>query len=356
MRVLIVDDSAFMRTALTNVFRADEGWDVRTARDGRDALAAIADFEPDVVTLDVNMPGMDGLTCLSHIMTECPRPVVMVSSLTSQGATSTLEALAMGAVDFVTKPSGTVSLDVKTVGSEIVAKVRAAGMSKRRAKPARRERPASGTKMRVGGSSSPAPPDGVVLIGCSTGGPRALEDVIGELPGDFPLPIVVAQHMPGGFTGALAQRLDEVCALTVVEVTGVVPLRPGMVAIAKGDADVVLSRRGANLCAVSVPMDAKYAWHPSVDRMVASALDVARADQIVGVLLTGMGNDGARTMAEVKKGGGYTVAESEESSVVFGMPGSLVQLRGAAMVLSSDQIGLHLARLYGTRRTSYGSR
>ncbi len=353
MRVLIVDDSAFMRTALANMFRADGGWDVRTARDGNEALVATREFDPDVVTLDVNMPGMDGLTCLSHIMTESPRPVVMVSSLTTEGATSTLEALAMGAVDFVPKPSGTVSLDVKSIGAEIVERVRCAAGSKRnrrviqRRAVAKRPAPAPSTQ-------TPARP-GLVVIGCSTGGPRALEDVVAELPADFPLPIVVAQHMPAGFTKALADRLDTITPLNVVEVDGMVPLRPGVIAIGKGDADVIVSRRGDTLRAVSVPTDSRYGWHPSVDRLVTSAGALLAPEEVFGVLMTGMGNDGARTLADLKRRGAYTIAESEQSCVVFGMPGSLVQLHGATTVLPSDAIGKHLSRTVKARRIPDGA-
>ncbi len=338
--VLVVDDSALMRRYLRQILEAEPDLRVVTARDGEDALRQIEAHDPDVVTLDINMPVMDGLTCLAHIMTEFPRPVVMVSSLTEKGAVATFEALELGAVDYIPKPGGTVSLNIKEIGPELVAKVRAAARAKVRGKrtrpaverrPVRRTRPAAAA---VGRAELP----GVVLIGVSTGGPRTLEEILPRLPGDFPWPVLVAQHMPASFTRVFARRLDSMCSLRVVEVDRPTPLEPGMVLIGRGDADVVVGRRLGRVVALSVPEDPQYLWHPSVDRMVWAALEHFPAERLVGVQLTGMGYDGAEAMAEVRRRGGRTVAESEETAVVFGMPRELIERGGAEVVLPADRI------------------
>ncbi|WP_025323805.1 chemotaxis-specific protein-glutamate methyltransferase CheB [Deferrisoma camini] len=356
-KILVVDDSALMRKYLRQMLETQDDFEVHTARDGEDALRQIRELDPDVVTLDINMPVMDGLTCLSHIMTEFPRPVVMVSSLTEKGALATFEALELGAVDYLPKPDGTVSLRIKDLTDELVAKVRAALRAKRRPRRKTRAREEGLPKRSVGGRASPksstrpstaspaewaAAEEGVVLIGVSTGGPRTLEEILPELPADFPLPVLVAQHMPGKFTRVFAERLNRQCALRVAEVGGPTPLEPGTAWIARGDADVVVSRRKGRLVALSVPADERFLWHPSVERMVRSALDHVPPERLIAVELTGMGNDGAEAMAEVHRRGGRTVAESEETAVVFGMPRELIELGGASAVLPADQIAEQL--------------
>lgn len=358
MRVLVVDDSALMRTTLTNLLRSEPDIEVRTARDGRDALVAIREYDPDVVTLDVNMPGMDGLTCLSHIMTTSPRPVVMISSLTAEGTMATLEALAMGAFDFVPKPGGTISVDMTRVREEIVAKVRAGAQSRRRFVGGRPPpRPASPkAPPRVATPANTAPPSGIVVIGASTGGPAAVESVLCELPATMPLPIVIAQHMPGGFTKAFAERLASTCSLKVIECDSAVPLTRGLVVVARGDADMIVTRRGANLRAVSVPSDASLLWHPSVERLVRSVGETFNPASVIGVQLTGMGNDGARAFADLHARGAHIVAEAESTAVVWGMPGALVALGGASTVLPMHRIGSHVAKLCeGGKWSSYAS-
>lgn len=342
-KLLIVDDSALMRKHLRMIFEESGFTEVRTARNGRDALDQLALFEPDVITLDVNMPEMDGLTCLNEIMTQAPRPVVMVSSLTSESAGVTLEAMQLGAVDYVEKPGGTVSLNIATIRAEMVEKVRNAA----RAKPRR----AHGLVDRVRRARDVAPPrhaarlgpsNGCIVIGVSTGGPRTLEEILGELPGDLPLPIVIAQHMPGSFTGAFAQRLDRLCALTVREVAAPVPLTAGHVYIGRGDADVVIERRLGRLIVTSVPSDPALRWHPSVDRLVRSASAVLPAQGIIGVELTGMGDDGAAAMTDLHAAGGRTIAESEASAIVFGMPAELIRRGGATLTLPARSIPTQL--------------
>ncbi len=229
IKVLVVDDSALVRRLLGQVFAAEDDFEVEVARDGIEALDRLKAFQPDVITLDIHMPQMDGLACLDRIMIERPSPVVMVSTQTAEGAETTLEALRLGAVDFIAKPGGAVSLRIGELAPELVAKVRAAAGAKLRSSLRLTER----VRHRIGGAVAPArarttavaksrsaPPvaatgDGLVLVGTSTGGPPALEALLTALPGDFPWPILVAQHMPATFTGPLARRLDRICALTV---------------------------------------------------------------------------------------------------------------------------------------------
>jgi two-component system chemotaxis response regulator CheB len=184
----------------------------------------------------------------------------------------------------------------------------------------------------------------VVLVGTSTGGPPALETLLTSLPADFPWPILVAQHMPASFTGALASRLDKICALTVVEVAQPMLIEAGCVYIGRGDADLILSRRPAGLTAMAAP-PLKYPWHPSTDRLVRSAMEQLPPSQLIGVLMTGMGDDGAEAMAALRAGGGRTIAESQETAVVWGMPGELVRRDGADYVLPVQQIADQLRRL-----------
>ncbi|WP_432574014.1 chemotaxis-specific protein-glutamate methyltransferase CheB [Kineococcus sp. SYSU DK005] len=360
LKVLVVDDSALMRKALKTMLTADGDVEVVLARNGEDALDVLSREEPDVVTLDVNMPVMDGLTCLSRIMDERPVPVVMVSSITERGAVATLEALELGAVDYVAKPGGTVSLNMSEAAEEIRRKVRRAAASRVRpgsltarlrrqreeafaaGRPARRTAPGAVAAPRAGaparGATGTTGTTDLVVVGSSTGGPALLSALLSQFPADFPAPVVIAQHMPASFTGALANRLDACCALPVQEVTGLVPVLPGHVYVARGDADAVLGRRGGDLVVRPAPAGAGYRWHPSVDRLVASALEHVEARRTVGVLLTGMGDDGAEQMAQLKARGGRTVAESEDSAVVWGMPGQLVARDGATRVLHADQI------------------
>jgi two-component system chemotaxis response regulator CheB len=364
IKLLVVDDSPLMRRLLTDIFTAAGDFEVVVARTAAEALALLPGFAPDVVTLDIHMPGMDGLACLDQIMLLRPCPVVMVSSLTAEGADETLEAMALGAVDFVAKPRGAVSLEIDRVAPILIDKVRnAVG-----ARISRATRLAERLRARMGAGATPSArrtnsyrpvspvqrradlqdtrdadsAPGLVLVGCSTGGPPALDELLGNLPGDFPWPIVVAQHMPASFTGALARRLDKICALTVCEVTAVTPLEPGHAYIGRGDADIVVSRRKGRLVAMAAPSSPDYHWHPSVDRLVASALPLLGPELLIGVLMTGMGADGAKTMAELYEKGGHTIAESADTAVIWGMPGALATAGGASDVVPLQHIAAAL--------------
>lgn len=347
IRLLVVDDSALMRKLLGQIFNAEGDFEVAFARDGLEALTLIPVFKPDVVTLDIHMPGLDGLNCLDRIMLECPSRVVMLSSLTREGAEETLAALDLGAVDFIAKPGGAISLGIDELAPMLVEKVRMAATVRLRRSRRLGERvrlaqpsvapPAEPTKTPIRAAYGKRP-SGLVLIGTSTGGPPALDAVLSLLPAGFDWPVLVAQHMPATFTGPLARRLNGICTLTVTEVTGQTRLEPGNIYIAKGDADMVVSTRMGQLVSMAAPSDPQLRWHPSVDRLVRTALQHVPAANLVGVLMTGMGNDGARAMAELKAAGGYTIAEAEETAVVWGMPGELVRENGATVVLPLDEI------------------
>jgi two-component system chemotaxis response regulator CheB len=359
IRLLITDDSALMRKLLEGIFSAEGDFDIRLARTGSEALDLVRSFDPQVVTLDVQMPDMDGLTCLGRIMVEAPRPVVMISALTAEGAEATLEAIELGAVDFVAKPTGALSIEIDSLRPLLVAKVRGAAGARIRSTLRLRERirrqfegvslrtfPVRPPRRSTESRNKVAAP-GLVLIGTSTGGPAALDIVLPELPLDFPWPILVAQHMPATFTGPFARRLDRECKLRVAEVDRPMPLRPGTVYIGRGDADLVVAARSTGVNAMCVPPHRDYPWHPSVQRMVNSALEQFEAAQLIGVLMTGMGNDGAEAMTRLRAKGGCTIAEAESTAVVWGMPGELVKKGGAAFVHPLDAIAAAIVEAVG---------
>ena len=353
-RILVVDDSALMRRLLVQVLEG-AGYEVKTARTGAEAVSELMAWLPDAITLDINMPEMDGLTALSLIMSARPTPVVMVSSLTEHGALATFEALALGAVDFITKPGGTISLTIDDIKGQLLEKVKAALRS--RATLSSKRRPLGAVRQPIP-APSPAPKvpaarpavlgtAGVVIIGVSTGGPRTLEDILPPLPLSFPWPIVVAQHMPPNFTNAFAQRMDRLCNLRVREVTAPCPLEPGNVYIGRGGGDVVIAERLGRPTVMPKPETPGHPWHPSVDVLVESAMKLYKPEKMIGVLLTGMGNDGADQMTRMHRQGSRTIAESQSSCVVFGMPHELIQMGGASVVLPSTDIAGQLQSWLG---------
>ena len=368
IKVLVVDDSALVRKLFGRVLTDQSEFEVEVsfARDGLEALAQLESFRPDVITLDVNMPQMNGLECLDRIMVQRPTPVVMVSTVTDEGADATLEALRLGAVDFVSKPSGAVSLRMESFAPTFIEKIRAASSAKLRSSSRLRERVrlktagVSAARVRRLGSQSTkvdqeteddevAPAgtlgEGLVLVGTSTGGPPALEALLTALSGSFPWPILVAQHMPAGFTGPLAKRLNGICEIKVVEASSPMPIEPGCAYIGRGDADIVVSKRPSGLVVMAVPAKLDYPWHPSTDRLVRSAMEHVPATQLIGILMTGMGNDGAQAMTELRGKGGRTIAEAEETAVVWGMPGELVRAGGADWVVPVQNIAARLQKL-----------
>lgn len=339
--VLVVDDSALVRKVLRRFFE-DEGMTVETARSGLEALARLKTLRPDVMTLDIQMPDLDGLSVLHRVMTSHAVPVVMVSVLTSEGSRTTMEALALGAVDFVAKPDASVSLRLDEVRHDLVGKV------SRAARAHVRTRTSAGAALRpVEHRPTRQPvhvsrrPTEVVLIGSSTGGPAALSEIISALPRNFP-PVVIAQHLPAAFTPHLSDRLGRTGGMRSEEAGAPTQLRWGTVYVGRGDADVLLTRRRGELVVKSVPAHPEGRWHPGVDRLVRSALDVVPPANLIGVLLSGMGDDGAETMCTLAGRGGRTIAESQESAVVWGMPGALVERGGATVVLETERIAEQL--------------
>ncbi len=347
MKILIVDDSALMRRHLSLLFEKDGGFEVRLARNGEEAVKENLEFEPDVITLDINMPEMDGLTALSQIMLTRRVPVVMVSSLTEKGAMATFEALALGAIDYVAKPDGTISGTIQKIEKEILRKVKIAARANVREKNqpenilSNEGERRKVLKHRIVHTNESGK---IVIIGVSTGGPSTLDRILPEIPGNFPAPIVIAQHMPPFFTGPFAKRLDGICNLTVTEVTKPMELQDGNIYIGKGGTDIIFGDRSGRSFVMPKPESPEFHWHPSVELLGRTALDHYKADKIVGVMLTGMGNDGAVSFSEIKKKGGKTIAESEETAVVFGMPKELIAQKGASITLPSYKVGAQIKR------------
>ncbi|HHV61029.1 MAG TPA: chemotaxis response regulator protein-glutamate methylesterase [Firmicutes bacterium] len=343
IRVLIADDSAFMRKVISKMVASDPDMEVvATARDGGDALDKIKALLPDVVTLDVQMPKVDGLTALKLIMSEVPTPVVMLSSLTQENAEITMEALRLGAVDFVPKPSGTISLDIEKVRDQLLAKIRIARRAKLFPDRMRRSlRAQAGGPGRVAARGlivTPGPvgsaPENLVVIGSSTGGPGALQEVIPRLPGDLDAGVLVVQHMPPGFTKSLAMRLDEISPLSIKEGEDGEPISRGKVIVAPGGMHMVVEPDRTIALNGGPPL---HGVRPAIDITLESAVPVF-GRRIVGVILTGMGMDGARGMAMLKKSGGKTIVQDEETSVVYGMPRAVVEMGNADRIVPLDNV------------------
>lgn len=342
IRIVVVDDSAFMRKAITKMLESDGQIEViATARDGEEAVAKVLRLKPDLVTMDIEMPRMDGLTALKKIMDEHPTPIMMLSSITTEGAQATLDALDMGAVDFIPKQMSFVSLDIIKIQSELLAKIKDIARRKhllmsrfrfRRIADAARERGKSikkGTGAQSLASKRVIPKRrhevGVITIGSSTGGPPALQTVISRLPKNLPVGVLIAQHMPPKFTESLAQRLDSMSALTVREACDNELLEPGLVLIAPGGQHMTITRRGsiARVHISSEPSSTLY--KPCVDVTLGSSVK-AFGSATLGVILTGMGNNGSVAAHTIHEQGGLLIAQDEESSVVYGMPKAVIDL------------------------------
>jgi two-component system chemotaxis response regulator CheB len=362
--ILVVDDSALMRKHIGEFLR-QQGYRVEIARNGEECLEKVQHFQPDAITLDINMPVMDGLTCLSHIMERNPCPTVMLSSLTKRGAMSTIEAIQLGAVDYVCKPGGTVSLNINEAFPDLLSKIRIALRARVKRPRTVSEPTAPNTKTAERRSRQhtvrpvqeartavqekviniePSADIDLIVVGVSTGGPSTLEELLRGLPANFKAPVVIAQHMPATFTHNLAKRLNGLVSIQVEHVERMTSLEPGKVYIARGDADILIQRRNGKLVAQPAPSSENHLWHPSVSRMVESAGKATQAKRIVCVQLTGMGNDGAQEMAQLKQQGALTIAESEETAVVFGMPQELIKKNGASCVLPSHKVANQLVK------------
>ncbi|OCR24664.1 chemotaxis protein CheY [Pseudomonas syringae] len=371
VKVLVVDDSGFFRRRVTEILSSDPNIQVvGTATNGKEAIEQALALKPDVITMDYEMPMMDGITAVRHIMQRCPTPVLMFSSLTHEGARVTLDALDAGAVDFLPKNFEDISRNPEKVKQMLCEKVHSISRSNRRlgsysapaptpaAAPATTSkhsapvtarsilapRPAASSAPAAASShapSSPAPKRKaykLVAIGTSTGGPVALQRVLTQLPANFPAPIVLIQHMPAAFTKAFAERLDKLCRISVKEAEDGDILRPGLALLAPGGKQMMIDGRGA---VKILPGDERLNYKPCVDITFGSAAK-SYGDKVLAVVLTGMGADGREGARLLKQGGSHIWAQDEASCVIYGMPMAIVKADLADAVYSLDDIGRHL--------------
>ncbi|CAH1042557.1 protein-glutamate methylesterase/protein-glutamine glutaminase [Halomonas sp. TD01] len=338
IKVLCVDDSALIRDLLTEIINSQPDMEVvAVAPDPIAARDLIKQHNPDVLTLDVEMPRMDGLDFLERLMRLRPMPVLMVSSLTQSGSEITLRALELGALDFVAKPSLGIRSGMMEYATEITDKIRAAARS--RPRQARHKNAPPPTQLKAPMVSS----EKLIIIGASTGGTEAIRSVLEPLPANAPA-ILITQHMPGGFTRSFAERLDRLCRISVKEATDGERVLPGHAYIAPGDQHLELVRSGANYVVRLNDGPPVNRHRPSVDVLFHSASKHAGKNAI-GVILTGMGKDGAAGLLEMREAGAATIAQNEESCVVFGMPREAIAVGGAVEVVALDDIPSRLMAL-----------
>ena len=355
-RVLVADDSALMRQTLKRIICEAPGLElIGMARDGEDAVIKARELRPDVISMDINMPRMDGITALQLILDEKICPVVMVSSLTQKGAATTFECLELGAFDFVAKPDGTVSSNMGAAAAELVTKLQAAasrGIVDRR-RDGHNNRASRQPAAPVPALSSPGRRPGdrpkAVVIGISTGGPATLQEVLPLVPADLPASLFLVQHMPASFIASFAKRLDEHCSLRIVEARSGMPVEDSVCYVAPGGMHLCLHRKITGEVVIRTPKVPATLFVPSVSVMMDSVLGIYGPDTI-GVLMTGIGDDGADQMVAIRKAGGYTIAESEQTAVVYGMPREAFERGGACVVAPSYQVAGEI--LKAVRRTA----
>jgi two-component system chemotaxis response regulator CheB len=346
-RVLIVDDSGFFRRRLNEIFAADPGIEVvGTAANGQEAVEQVARLKPDVVTMDIEMPVMDGITAVKRIMAAHPTPILMFSSLTTEGAQPTFEALEAGAADYLPKRLEDIAADRNVAIRELTARVRLLATRGRRmparpaAEPARVVARAPATRASGAGRYK------LVVIGASTGGPVALQQILMELSKDFPLPILIVQHMPGTFTGPFAQRLDQMCAIKVKEAADRDVLVPGVALLAPGGKQMVLEQSGAQTVVRIKDSEPGQHYRPCVDVTFASVAQL-HAGKTLALVLTGMGADGREGARALKQGGATVWAQDEKTCVVYGMPAAVTDAGLADQVLPLPAIGPGIASEVG---------
>ncbi|MCF3942413.1 protein-glutamate methylesterase/protein-glutamine glutaminase [Oceanobacillus alkalisoli] len=347
VRVLVVDDSAFMRKMITDILESDERIKViGTARNGSDGIEKIKRFQPDVVTMDITMPVLDGISALREIMTTMPLPVIMLSSKSGRGTDHTLKAIENGAVDFIMKPSGAISLNIETIQKEIISKVIAAKDAMISAR-----RPVKEQAFRTFPQSSmptrrTAKDNSLIAIGTSTGGPRALQQVITDLPEDFQTPILIVQHMPPYFTKSLAERLNKLTKLHVKEAMDGDCLQARSIYIAPGDFHMVVEEHGTEYRIKLTKSPPVNNHRPSVDSLFHSIAMLENVNK-TAVILTGMGSDGSDGIRQIKKVDkrAFVIAESIESTVIYGMPKAAYETGLVDQVLPLHQIGHFLGKL-----------
>ncbi len=347
IKILVVDDSAFMRKVITDMIESDHQMEVvGVARNGEDAISKIKLLKPDVVTLDIEMPKMDGLTALRTIMSEMPLPVIMLSSLTKKGAEETLKALDLGAFDFITKPSSLIKVSAPEVKNELIEKIQIASRTKVKALKSPKTYPEA-TQREV-----PVQPSNIstnnrfkkiVAIGTSTGGPRALQDVIPYIPGDISASIVIVQHMPPGFTKSLAERLDSMSQIHVKEAENGDIMKQGWAYLAPGDQHLKVTKQNGQFVIKLDNSDRVSGHRPSVDAMMESIVEMNHKN-VIGVIMTGMGADGAQGMKKIKDSGGFVIAQDEESCIVFGMPKIAIKLDAVDKVVGLSNIANEIVK------------
>lgn len=352
-KVLVVDDSAFMRKIISDLIMEDSQFEViDTAKNGREAVEKTREIRPDIITMDVMMPVMNGLEALRIIMNENPIPVVMLSSMTGSGTQETIQALELGAVDFVRKPSGSISLDLHIVKEDILDKLRM-GVHAKILPP---HRNSESTVIKAKAMAQPLaslleesvtiPFDHVVAIGTSTGGPRALQTVLSGLPKDFAAPVLIVQHMPPNFTKSLAIRLDTYCGLQVVEAEDGMRVKPGTVYIAPGGWHMSMIQKQKNHFIISLNKEELRGGHrPSVEVLFESLIPFKDLKRHI-IIMTGMGSDGAKVIGKLKdSGANTTIAESEETCIVYGMPRAAIELGRIDFILRQQEISNKLIEL-----------
>lgn len=343
VQVLVVDDSALMRKLISDLLESDPRIEVvDTARDGVEAIEKTCRLHPDVVTMDIQMPRMSGLDALSHIMGQCPTPVVVLTGLTDPNLA--FEALERGAVDFVLKPSGTISVDIYKVRQELVEKVKLATLVNLR-KVTAKIAPASPIALRAPPGT---PGKRAVAVGASTGGPKALDHLLSSLPVGLPAPVLVVQHMPPGFTRSFAERLNQRSPLLVKEAEEGDAVLPGRAYVAPGDHHMLIERQGGREIIRLDKSPRVKGLRPSADVTMRSVADVYGAGSI-GVVLTGMGSDGAEGLKAIKERGGVTIAQDRATSIIYGMPRAAVESGCVDKVLPLDKIPGEIVRLLGER-------
>ncbi len=340
-KVLIVDDSALVRKQLREMIEP-LGFDIQIAKNGQEAVDKACAEDFDVITMDVNMPVMDGLSAVGEIMKKNPSAILMVSSLTSEDASTTIEAMELGAIDYIAKP-GTMNVGKRENRDEILEKVQALSkISKRRLKrtqrrPVVRERRVRNVEAVSGADSRDIKK--VLLIGSSTGGPGLIEQICASLPSNFSYPVCVVQHMPEQFTKAFAERLNRVSVLPVHESSHNQELLPGNVYVARGGVHMHFAKKVSGKYVIREEKDINNQFfQPSVDEMLFSALKTFGGSKLIGVILTGIGDDGADGMVALKKDGAYTIGESEASATVYGMPKEAYDRGGVMEQLDFSQI------------------
>lgn len=337
IKVLVVDDSALVRSLLAEIIRDTPDMTlVGAAPDAYVARDMVNQFTPDVITLDIEMPRMDGLAFLEKLMAARPTPVVMISTLTEEGADATLRALELGALDFIPKPKLGVTSGIREYAELIVEKIRAAAGIK--VKPlVKKNRPEFSGEQKVSSASSLQSTEKIIAIGASTGGTEAIKDLLVQLPAAIP-GIVMTQHMPPGFTRTFAERLNKTTRLHVVEAKGGERILPGHAFLAPGGYHLVVVRSGADYRVKLSDAEPVHRHRPAVDVMMESVAQVG-GKNVIGVLLTGMGKDGAKGMLDIRNQGGYTLAQDEASCVVYGMPKEAVAVGGVDQVVALDKMG-----------------